>query len=161
MKIPVMKAIRLCDLELVTDFISTHDLRLVLWPRLTQDRLLTAFDGPARLPRSKLDRPTWYVGPGTLQNGPDETVRWTMSWNQIRILLLIRDPRGILNSRKPLMTQLDHDGLVKNVMWTCKHNLKNLNDLRKNDLVSFLDTSRGRNKIFSNYYVTLLRNKLT
>ena len=104
---------------------------------------------------------TWYVGPSTLQNGLDETVRWTMSWNQKRILLLIRDPRGILNSRKPLMTQLDHDGLVKNVMWTCKHNLKNLNDLRKNDLVSFLDTSRGRNKIFSYYYVTLLRNKLT
>ena len=29
MKIPVMKAIRLCDLALVTDFISSHDLSLV------------------------------------------------------------------------------------------------------------------------------------
>ena len=61
------------------------------------------------------------------------------------------------------MTQLDHDGLVKNVMWTCKHNLKNLEDLRKNDLVSFLKTLRGRTKIYSRNYVlvTLLRNKFT
>ena len=64
--------------------------------------------------------------------------------NLVRILLLIRDPRGIMNSRKPLMTQLDHEGLVKNVMWTCKHNLKNLHDLRQNDLERFLFAVTGR-----------------
>lgn len=109
MKIPVMKAIRLCDLALVTDFISSHDLSLVY-------HLISH--------TASIKCTSFYLGIPVV--------------NLDRILLLIRDPRGILNSRKPLMTQLDHEGLVKNVMWTCKHNLKNLHDLRQNDLERFL-----------------------
>ena len=56
--IPVIKAIRLCDLELLVDSFQEYNLKIVL---------------------------------------------------------LVRDPRGIFNSRRQVMTHLDHDALLNNI----------------------------------------------
>ena len=49
----------------------------------------------------------------------------------LRILLLIRDPRGIYNSRKSLMHQLTPEQRTNNIKWTCQHHIENDKFLKK------------------------------
>ena len=49
----------------------------------------------------------------------------------LRILLLIRDPRGIYNSRKSLMHHLTPEQRTDNIKWTCGHHIENYKFLNK------------------------------
>jgi len=48
----------------------------------------------------------------------------------LKIIILVRDPRGIFNSRRQVMTHLNHEELLNNIKWTCRHNIKNLKDMK-------------------------------
>ena len=52
-------------------------------------------------------------------------VKQSMARLDLRILLLVRDPRGIYNSRRSLMKQLTLEERTNNIKWTCRHMVEN------------------------------------